>query len=137
VHKAGAAKAAFASFRHPALGSMKLAIVSSALLAGCLVSISPRQAWAWSRDGHRIVCRIAWQLLDNARRAEIERLARTYRNPDGQPVGPYSDACAYADDVRVKARNTPSWSRFATFETWHFANVPRTTTSLATPPCTP
>jgi hypothetical protein len=114
---------------------MRLAFISSAVLAGCLVSVVPRQAWAWNRDGHRIVCRIAWQLLDDARRAEIARLTSTYRNPDGEAIGPYWEACSYADDVRAKARNSPSWSRFASFETWHYANVPRTTTSLATPPC--
>jgi hypothetical protein len=114
---------------------MRHTFVGGVVLAGCLVSIVPRQAWGWSRDGHRIVCRIAWQLLDEPRRAEIARLTGAYRNPDGQAMGQFWDACSYADDARTKARNTPSWSRFATFETWHYANVPRTTTTLATPPC--
>jgi len=104
-------------------------------LAACLLVIAPREAKAWSRDGHRIVCRIAWQLLDQTRRNEVDRLTSTYRNPDGQPVGPYWDACSYADDVRARARSEPAWRRFAVFETWHFANVPRTTTTLPSPPC--
>ena len=114
---------------------MRLTVIRYALLMSGLAGMAPRQAWAWNRDGHRIVCRIAWQLLDQARRAEVDRLTSAYRNPDGQPVGPYWDACSYADDVRAKANNTPSWRRFAIFETWHYANVPRHTTNLATPPC--
>ena len=106
------------------------------LLAGCLASVVPRQAWAWSRDGHRIVCRIAWQLLDQPRRDEIERLTSTYRNP-GRPAGrPVSGTRVRTRTTRARRRrNTPSWSRFAMFETWHYANVPRNTTHLATPPC--
>lgn len=114
---------------------MTLRAPKFAALAACLLALAPREAKAWNRDGHRIVCRIAWHFLDQARRAEIERLTSAYRNPDGQPVGPYWDACSYADDVRAKARNSPSWSRFAVLDTWHYANVPRTTTRFPAPPC--
>jgi hypothetical protein len=100
-----------------------------------LLTFSAREARAWSRDGHRIVCRIAWQLLDQARRAEIERLTSAYRDPDGQPLVSFFDACAYADDVRGKSNSSASWSRFAVFTSWHQANVPRTTTKFPTPPC--
>jgi nuclease S1 len=112
---------------------MRLSLPTWIVLGACLVL--PRPALAWSRQGHRIVCRIAWQLLDQQHRAEVERLTSAYRNPDGEPVGSYFDACAFADEVRSRARNTPSWSRYAMLEPWHFANVPRTTTRLATPPC--
>lgn len=114
---------------------MTLRVRKYAALAACLLALSPREAKAWSRDGHRIVCRIAWQLLDQARRNEIDRLTSAYRNPDGQPVGPYWDACAFPDDARARARSTPAWARFAIFETWHYANVPRTTTRFPSPPC--
>lgn len=100
-----------------------------------LLAFAPREAKAWSRDGHRIVCRIAWQLLDEARRAEIDRLTSSYRDPDGGAIASFWDACSYADDVRAKANSSPAWSRFAVFETWHYANVPRTTTRLPAPPC--
>lgn len=104
-------------------------------LACFLLTVAPREAKAWSRDGHRIVCRIAWQLLDQARRAEIDRLTSSYRDPDGGAISSFWDACAYADDVRAKANSSPAWNRFAVFETWHYANVPRTTTRLPSPPC--
>jgi hypothetical protein len=114
---------------------MTVALLRCLALGVSLLGLLPREAMAWSRDGHRIVCRIAWNLLDHARRAEIDRLTSTYRDPDGQAIGSYWDACAFADDARTKARGTPSWRRFAVFESWHFANVPRTTTRLPTPPC--
>ena len=114
---------------------MNLRIPRYVALAACLSALVPREARAWNRDGHRIVCRIAWQLLDQARRTEIERLTSAYRDPDGQPVGPFWDACSFPDDARAKARSAPAWHRFAVFETWHFANVPRTTTRLPSPPC--
>jgi len=114
---------------------MTFRVPKYAALAACLVSLAPREAKAWSRDGHRIVCRIAWHLLDQARRSEVERLTSTYRNPDSQPVGPFWDACSYPDDARARVRNTPAWSRFAVFETWHYVNVPRTTTRFPSPPC--
>lgn len=114
---------------------MDLLVVRNVVLACFLLVFAPREAKAWSRDGHRIVCRIAWQLLDPSRRAEVERLTSSYRDPDGGTIGSFWDACSYADDVRAKANSSPAWSRFAVFETWHYANVPRTTTRLPSPPC--
>ena len=104
-------------------------------LTACLLGLVPREAKAWSRDGHRIVCRVAYQLLDATRRAEIDRLTSSYRDPDGQAISSFWDACSYADDVRAKANSSPAWKRFAVFEIWHYANVPRTTTRLPAPPC--
>jgi nuclease S1 len=105
------------------------------ILATLLTLSIPREAKAWSRDGHRIVCRIAWFLLDDARRVEIERLTSTYRDDDGQPLISFWDACSFPDEVRAKAANNPAFRRFAVFETWHYANVPRSTTQLPDPPC--
>lgn len=97
--------------------------------------VPSREARAWNGDGHRIVCRIAWQLLDQSRRTEVDRLTSTYRDPEGRALGTFWNACVFADDVRTRARRTSSWRRFALFESWHFANVPRTTTRLSAPPC--
>ena len=105
------------------------------ILAVVALLATPREARAWSRDGHRIVCRIAWLLLDDARRAEIDRLTSAYRDDDGQPLASFWDACSFPDEVRAKAANNPAFRRFAVFETWHYANVPRTTTQLPDPPC--
>src|SRR5688500_16195876 len=108
---------------------------ASLTIVTLLTLSTPREALAWSRDGHRIVCRIAWQLLDESRRREIDRLTSTYRDDDGQRLASFWDACSFPDEVRAKATNNQAFRRFAVFETWHYANVPRTTTKLPTPPC--
>jgi len=108
---------------------------ASLTIVTLLTLSTPREALAWSRDGHRIVCRIAWQLLDESRRSEIDRLTSTYRDDDGQRLASFWDACSFPDEVRAKATNNQAFRRFAVFETWHYANVPRTTTKLPTPPC--
>jgi hypothetical protein len=124
-----------ACFANPSAMAAMLTLVRLLMIATGLVAVAPRPALAWGRDGHRIVCRIAWQLLDQARRDEVDRLTRSYRNPDGQPVGSFYEACGYADDVRAKSRSEGPWRRFAALEPWHFANVPRTTTRLTAPAC--
>jgi hypothetical protein len=108
---------------------------ASLTIATLLTLSTPSEALAWSRDGHRIVCRIAWQLLDQARRAEVDRLTSTYRDDNGQPLTSFWDACSFPDEVRARATSNPAFRRFAVFEIWHYANVPRTTTKLPSPPC--
>jgi hypothetical protein len=91
---------------------------------------------AWGPDGHRIVCRIAYQLLDAPRQAEINRLTRVYRTPDNRGFGFFTDGCLFPDDARVKAQNGQSgWERFARFSDWHFLNVPRTARELEAGDC--
>jgi len=49
---------------------------SSAALLPVIVLLSfATNAFAWGPDGHKIVCRIAYELLDSdAQRAEVDRL---------------------------------------------------------------
>jgi len=98
-----------------------------AIVACLTVSFAP-EASAWGPDGHRIVCRIAYQLLDAPRQTEIRRLTSAYRTPDGAGFGFFTDGCVFPDEARSKARdNVSGWDKFDPFETWHFLNVPRTT----------
>src|SRR4026209_855431 len=93
------------------------------ILATLLTLSTPREAKAWSRDGHRIVCRIAWLLPAEARSGETARLTSAYRDDDGQPLTSFWDACSFPDEVRAKAANNPAFRRFAVFDTWHYANA--------------
>ena len=94
----------------------------------CLTFVCAAEASAWGPDGHRIVCRIAYQLLDAPRQTEIRRLTAAYRKPGGGGFGFFTDGCLFPDEARSKARdNVPGWDKFDPFETWHFLNVPRTT----------
>ena len=111
-------------------------ILLATLLVPSMVMLAPREAAGWSRDGHRIVCRIAWRLLDDARRREVDRLVDAYRDPEGNAIATYWNSCYFADDARSKARSdTARWSRFRPFEPWHFANVARTTALVPDTAC--
>ena len=106
-----------------------------AIVTGLTLFLAP-EAFAWGPDGHRIVCRIAFQLLDAPRQAEIRRLSGLYRKPDGEGFESFSEGCLFPDEARSKARdNVPGWDRFDPFETWHFLNVPRTTDRLEESDC--
>ena len=115
---------------------VRFAKLQGVALVACLTVSFAAEASAWGPDGHRIVCRIAYQLLDAPRQTEIRRLTGTYRNPNGQGFGFFTDGCLFPDEARVKAReNVPGWDRFDPFETWHFLNVPRTTSVVEDSHC--
>jgi hypothetical protein len=115
------------------MNSSRLTIVA---VAACLASSIPGQAFAWGPDGHRIVCRIAYQLLDSASRNEIQRLTSLYGTPDGGRFTFFTDGCLFPDEARSKARdNVPGWDKYDAFEIWHFLNVPRTTHGIEDDHC--
>lgn len=113
------------------------ALWTSLAIAACLTVAYPQDASAWGPDGHRIVCRIAFQLLDSPRQQEIIRLTGTYRRPNNGPgFSFFTDGCLFPDEARQKARdNEKGWDKFDPFDAWHFLNVPRTTHLVADSHC--
>jgi S1/P1 Nuclease len=102
--------------------------VKGLALVACLAVLCDANVSAWGPDGHRIVCLVAYQLLDAPRQGEIRRLTSVYRNPDGGGFEFFTDGCTFPDEARSKAKdNVPGWDKFDPFESWHFLNVPRTT----------
>jgi hypothetical protein len=115
---------------------MGIVRMKSLTAAACLALVTATDALAWGPDGHRIVCRIAQQVLDAARQKIIATLATEYRTPDEGKFASFPEACNFADDARQKARdNVPGWDRFDPFDRWHFLNVPRTTGLVAESHC--
>ncbi len=105
---------------------MRSARVGFVSLAIGLALGMAEDARAWGPDGHRIVCRIAYRLLDEAHRAEVVRLTALYRDPAGGGFPYFTDGCNFADTARAKARDgVAGWERFAPFANWHFVNVAR------------
>ena len=74
-------------------------------------------AWAWGDLGHKIVCQIAFQELNNKARAEVARLIALDETFDS-----FTDACTRPDHPRKRAEE-------------HFINVPRTLQAITTTNC--
>ncbi len=93
-------------------------------------------ARAWGPEGHRMVCRIAYQVLDDAHRQEIVRLTSAFHDPDGHGFHSFSDGCVFADTARTRARDgKPGWERFAPFDHWHFLNLTRSADRVTEADC--
>lgn len=77
-------------------------IVAAALAAGFSVSAP---ASAYGRDGHHIVCDLAYRYLSDEARAEVDRLVDLDPQFDA-----FRDVCSWADEVRgTTHRHTASW----------------------------
>jgi hypothetical protein len=86
-----------------------------ALFLGSIGVVTP--AWGWGDLGHKIVCQIAFQELNNKARAEVVRLIALDETFDS-----FTDACTWPDHPRKRAEE-------------HFINVPRTLQTIATANC--
>ena len=109
------------------------------LIAACASS-----AFAWSSDGHRIVCRIAYDLLTHEEQQKVNALTKGYKTPPGTEthMDSYPDACVFPDEARskqVKAEKDKvagsPWLHFKPFEKQHFLNVGRDETKIAESDC--
>lgn len=93
-------------------------------------------ASAYGRDGHRIICAIAYGLLAPESRTEVARLVKLYRTPDDAMIEDFPTACTYADSARRNARDERrGWTRFNQFNNWHFMNVPRNVRQISRSHC--
>jgi len=105
-------------------------------VVACLEVGVATEASAWGPDGHRIVCRIAYQLLDPPRQAKIRTMTSAFRDPDGEAIQFFTEGCVFPDVARQNARDdVTGWDKFDPFEFWHFLNVPRTTHHIVESHC--
>tara|TARA_R110000868_G_scaffold207772_2_gene456753 strand:- start:983 stop:1885 length:903 start_codon:yes stop_codon:yes gene_type:complete len=85
-------------------------LVAGGLVAG-LLSLAP-PAQAYGRDGHRIVCDLAYRYLSDDARGEVDRLVALDAEFEH-----FRDICSWADEVRG---TTHEFTR-----TWHYINQDR------------
>ena len=76
-------------------------LVRLALPLALVVAASP--ACAWRDLGHRVICQIAFQELNEKARNEIIRLISL-----DETFNSFTDACTWPDHPRKRARNTLS-----------------------------
>jgi len=115
------------------------------VLALCLVILAcAPNLVAWGEEGHRIVCRIAYDLLSHDDQVKVDQLTQSYQVPADTKlkIAAFPDACVFADEARSKARaaaqahSTDSpWLHFEPFDHWHFLNVARTVRKIPAEAC--
>jgi hypothetical protein len=74
-------------------------------------------AWAWSDQGHRVICEIAIRLVQPSTRAEIQKLMST-----DDRFSSFSESCVWPDHPRQRASE-------------HFVNLPRDSNGLHSETC--
>ena len=109
-----------------------------------LIVIHATNVFAWGEEGHRIVCRIAYDLLTPDEQQKVDALTKAYETPAGTrlQIHSFPDACVFADEARSKAEaaakdgETDSpWLHYKGFGNWHFINVERTVTTIPAAAC--
>jgi len=109
-----------------------------------LIVVSTSNAFAWSQEGHRIVCRIAYDLLTPEEQQKVDALTKGYKTPADTElqIGGFPDACIFPDEARAKAvkaeqdKVTDSpWLHFSKFNRQHFLNVDRSTKTIPESAC--
>src|SRR6266700_7222753 len=88
------------------------------LMAALLPVLFPiSDVWAWGDQGHKVICEIAFRLVQLNTRAEIQKLIS---NDDR--FNSFSDACIWPDHPRQSASE-------------HFVNLPRDSDGLHSETC--
>ena len=72
------------------------------LAAFIVMTLAPSSSWAWWDKGHKVVCQIAWQELNSAGRAVIEKAL-------GGEEYSFAEACVWADDI--ESRKEYDWAK--------------------------
>src|SRR4030095_15905763 len=90
-------------------------LVMVLLLFGLVTGATP--AWGWGDLGHKIVCQIAFQELNNKARTEVVRLIALDETFDS-----FTDACTWPDHPRKRAEE-------------HFINVTRSVQTITLSQC--
>jgi len=115
-----------------------------ALAVFFLITVCASNVFAWGREGHRIVCRIAFQSLSKEDQQEVERLTKAYKTPPDSDleINGYPDACIFPDvarskavDARKKNDTASPWLHFEPFNNWHFLNVDRSVKKIPASAC--
>ena len=88
--------------------------------------------WAWGIVGHRIVCEIAYDMLQPGTRSDVDKLTAAFKKPNGKRFAHFTESCHFADTARHNAREGyRRWLNYARYDRWHYVNLPRDTGDIA------
>jgi hypothetical protein len=89
-------------------------------------------ATAWGFEGHRIVCEIAIQEMNQQTRDKVNALIAR-----DSGFNRFADSCVWADLIRDSVRaNRPSYQKFGRLTNAHFVNIPRRAPAIDQATCT-
>jgi hypothetical protein len=86
-------------------------------LLACVLVLLPGPALAWGDTGHRIICEIAFQELNDTARERVKEMIR--QDPE---FDTFAESCTWPDHPRRRA-------------TEHYINLPREAAGLEADPC--
>ena len=93
--------------------------INHRLMVALLLVLFPvsSDVWAWGDQGHKVICEIAFRLVQPNTRAEIRKLIGT-----DEQFNTFSDSCIWPDHPRQRASE-------------HFVNLPRDSDGLHSESC--
>jgi hypothetical protein len=101
------------------LSTIRLSTMRKLLLVVLATALFSTFGWGWSRDGHRIIAKVAEDHLDETTKVMIQSLIGNNH---------LSSVASWADDVRRERRETGPW---------HYVNIPLGGTYNAAHDCAP
>lgn len=104
-----------------------------------LATVATSKAHAWGDEGHQTVCEIAYRLMNDKARAEVQRLLgaipdrdkeqvldRVKVSSDGQFL--FNMSCTWADEFKYGGG-------YDKYSSWHYVNVPRDAKKVTSGDC--
>jgi len=109
------------------------------LLSVFIFVVLSSNSYALSQKGHRIVCEMAYQLVNDITKGKIDSLLSSmpanhkkklnaYQRLSEYTEVTYAASCVWADAIK-------RWSDYSKFKSWHYVNVDRNATAVSNEDC--
>lgn len=106
------------------------------MLTTIVLALLSMNTHAWGREGHSIICAIAFQSLSKDQQQLLDKLTADYRTPDGKKVRYFTQGCSLPDMARNEARSgNRAWRGYDRFDAWHYTNLKRNQQNVARQDC--
>ena len=96
----------------------------SAAIAATAITLSSTSALAWGDEGHKVVATIAYGLLSNSAKSQVDALLADDPVPAKCGSGSFVADAVWADKLRAKSRQCSSGIKWGRTSSWHFLDIP-------------